>query len=400
MHYPSSSRHDAELVELIVSRVQTLLDYKDLFITQFPVGLDSHVEKVIGCIANNSTKVCMIGIWGMGGSGKTTIAEAIYNRLYHTFIGKSFIHNIREDCDGLSGGHIHLQENLLYDVLKSNLEVKNVGMGRTLIKNRFCPKKLLIVLDDVNEFGQLQNLCGNREWFGQGTVIIITTRDVHLLKLLKVNYVYETDGMNENDSLELFGWHAFRGEKPIQDFNEVARNVVGYCGGLPLALSVLGSYLSQRTGEEWKSVLSKLKRFPIDEVQSKLKISFDCLRDDLEKEIFLNVCCFFIGKERGYVTQILNGCGLHADIGITVLIERGLIKVERNNKLEMHALLRDMGREIIRQSWPKEPEKRSQLWFQDDVIHVLKENTVRTFSTYDFETYFESVFFFKCKMCC
>jgi len=57
-----------------------------LFITQYPVGLESPVEDVIKCIENQSTKVCMIGIWGMGGSGKTTIAKTIYNRIYHQFI--------------------------------------------------------------------------------------------------------------------------------------------------------------------------------------------------------------------------------------------------------------------------------------------------------------------------
>jgi len=342
---------------------------------------------VIGCIENHSTNVCKIGIWGMGGSGKTTIAKAIYNRIYRTFMGKSFIENIRGICNLILRTHLDLQESLLYDVLKSKLKVKSVGMGRTMIENGLSGKKLLIVLDDVDEFSQLENLCGNREWFGQGTVIIITTRDVGLLKRLEVNYVYKTNDMNENESLELFSWHAFREEKPIKDFNEVARNVVGYCGGLPLALEVLGSYvsevigsyLSERTKKEGKSVLPKLKKVPIHKVQEKLKISFDCLLGYMEKEIFLHVCCFFIGKERGYVTEILNGCGLQADIGIKILIERGLIKVERNNKLEMHPLLRDMGREIIRQSWPEEPGKRSRLWFQDDVKHVLKENTVRTF---------------------
>jgi len=117
----------------------------------------------------------------------------------------------------------------------------------------------------------------------------------------------------------------------------------------------------------------------MDEVQEILRISFDGLWNDTEKDIFLDLCCFFIGKERGYVIEILNGCGLHADIGIRVLIERGLIKVKRNNKLAMHPLLRDMGREIIRQSSPEEPGKRSRLWFQDNVKDVLKENSARTF---------------------
>ncbi|XP_068478249.1 disease resistance protein RUN1-like isoform X2 [Phaseolus vulgaris] len=170
-------------------------------------------------------------------------------------------------------------------------------------------------------------------------------------------------------------WHAFREAKPREDFNELARDAVAYCGGLPLALEVLGSYLCKRSENEWRSVLSKLKVIPNTQVQNKLRISFDGLRDDMEKDIFLDVCCFFIGKERGYVTEILNGCGLHADIGITILIERGLIKIEKNNKLGMHHLLRDMGREIVRQSSTMQPGKRSRLWLSKDVIDVLTKNT-------------------------
>ena len=52
--------------------------------------------------------------------------------------------------------------------------------------------------------------------------------------------------MDENKSLELFSWHAFGEAKPTEEFDELARNVVAYCGGLPLALEVLGSYLNER----------------------------------------------------------------------------------------------------------------------------------------------------------
>ncbi|XP_027907357.1 TMV resistance protein N-like isoform X2 [Vigna unguiculata] len=363
-------RHDAQLVDVIVSRVQTLLDYAELGITRFPVGLQSQVEKVIECIENHSTKVCVIGIWGMGGSGKTTIAKAIYNRIYRLFIGKCFIENIEEVRNRVYRTNVHLQEKLINNVLKSEVVVTGLGMGKLVIKTELSRKKLLIVLDDVNKFGQLKHLCGNPEWFGQGTVIIITTRDVSLLNRLKVNYVYQMNGMNDNDSLELLSWHAFGEEKPRKELNELARNIVAYCGGLPLALKVFGGM----TMKEWESVSSKLPVIPFAQVKEKLKISFDGL-GDMEKDIFLDVCCFFIGKERGYVTEILNGCGLHATIGITTLIERNLIKVERNNKLEMHPLFRDMGREIIFRRWPEEPGKRSRLWFHEDVKDVLEKNT-------------------------
>jgi len=139
----------------------------------------------------------------------------------------------------------------------------------------FLEKKLLIVLDDENEFKQLQYLYGNYEWVGQGSVIIITTRDVRLLNLLEVNYAFKMDDMNENESLELFSLHAFGEAKPRKELNELARNIVAYCGGLPLALEVLGSYLCGRTKEHWKSVFSKLKIIPNYEVLYHLQASFD-----------------------------------------------------------------------------------------------------------------------------
>ena len=364
----------------IVNRVLTLLYYEVLSITEYPIGLESRAQEVIGLAETRSNQVCMIGIWGMGGSGKTTVAKAIYNRIHHRFMHKSFIENIRENCERHGRKYVPSQEKLLSDVLKTKVEIYSDGMGRTMIERRLAGKKALIVLDDVDEYNQLKAVCGNRKWIGEGSVIIVTTRDVGLLTRLEVDYVYEMDKMDEDESLQLFSYHCFRDVKPIEDFRELAKKVVRYCGGLPLALEVLGSYLFDKTSKRvWEGVLSKVEKIPDYQVQGKLRISHDSLSNDMEKDIFLDVCCFFIGKERGYVTEILNGCGLHADIGIKVLIECGLIKVESKNKLGMHPLLRDMGREIIRQCSPKEPGKRSRLWFRDDVKDVLNESAVRIF---------------------
>jgi len=62
---------------------------------------------------------------------------------------------------------------------------------------------------------------------------------------------------------------------------------------------------------------------------------------------------------RADVTAIHNGCGLHADIRIAVLIKHNLVIVEKNNKLQMHDLLRDMGRGIVGEGSAKEPSKHS-----------------------------------------
>ena len=125
--------------------------------------------------------------------------------------------------------------------------------------------------------------------------------------------------------------------------------------------------------------MDSLKEIPNHQIHKKLRISFDGLSNDLEKNIFLDICCFFIGKDRNYATQILNGCGLHAGIGISRLIELSLLRVDKNNKLDMHNLIRDMGREIVREESPDEPGNRSRLWLRDNVIDVLRNHRVRIF---------------------
>ncbi|WJX91838.1 hypothetical protein P8452_73559 [Trifolium repens] len=354
---------EVELISRIVEDILRKLDSRLSNITEYPVGLDTRVQQVIQFIENQSSKVCLIGIWGMGGSGKTTTARAIYNQFHCKFVDHSFIENIREVCEKENKGIIHLQQQqLLSNVLKT-------------IEKRFMGKRALIVLDDVSTFEQVEALCGNRKCFCSGSVLIVTSRDVHILRKLKVDYIYSIKEMDEIKSLELFSWHAFREPSPKHDFRELSSSIVAYCRGLPLALEVIGSYLRDRTIQEWISVLSKLERIPDDQVHEKLRISYDGLKKDTEKDIFLDICCFFIGKDRAYVSEIIDGCDLFAGIGITVLIERSLLKVEKNNKLGMHGLLRDMGREIVRERSIKLPGKRSRLWFHKDAHKVLTENS-------------------------
>ncbi|GAU30757.1 hypothetical protein TSUD_354820 [Trifolium subterraneum] len=375
--FQSTTRPESELLQKIVKHILSVTSIQFLSITEYPVGLDSRVQQIINFIDDQSSKVCMIGIWGMGGSGKTTTAKAIYNQIHRRFERRtSFIESIREVCDNNSKGIIELQEQLLSDLLRIKDKIHSIALGITKIEKRLRAQKAFVVLDDVTNTEQLKSLCANRKLFGSGSVLIITTRDSHLLKSLGADHVFTMTEMDENQSLELFSWHAFRQPSPTEEFCELSRNVVAYCGGLPLALEVLGSYLFERTEQEWRSALSKLEKIPNNKVQQKLRISYDGLEDNMEKDIFLDICCFFIGKNRADVTEILNGCGFHAHIGIAVLIERSLVKVEKNNKLQMHDLLRDMGRAIVGESSPKEPTKHSRLWFCEDVIDVLSKNAM------------------------
>ena len=67
------------------------------------------------------------------------------------------------------------------DVLKRKEKICSIGLGASKIESRLREKRALVVLDDVTTFDQLKSLCGNPKLFGPGSVLIVTTRDPHLL---------------------------------------------------------------------------------------------------------------------------------------------------------------------------------------------------------------------------
>ncbi|KAG6625134.1 hypothetical protein CIPAW_16G075300 [Carya illinoinensis] len=315
----------------------------------------------------------MIGIYGTGGIGKTTIAKAVFNSIGQRFEARCFLANVRE-ISSREDGLVKLQEKLLRELLGNfgSFNISSVG-GTNVIKLGLCFKRVLLILDDVNESRQLKELAGNNNWFGPGSRILITTRDQHLLTYHQVDSMYEVQGLDDNQAIQLFSWQAFKRDKPVESYVKLTNCIIGYAKGLPLALIVLGSDLCGRSIQEWKSALEMYERSPHKDIYEILKISYDGL-DDNEKDIFLDIACFFKGNSIEYVTKILNSCRFSSSIGIARLQDKCLINI-RDQCVEMHDLLQEMGKEIVRQESSKEAGKRSRLWFHEDVCHVLEENT-------------------------
>ncbi|KAG6670770.1 hypothetical protein I3843_Q038500 [Carya illinoinensis] len=379
--FPSANfRDESECIQKIVEQVSSKLPNRTrLYVADYPVGLESRAEDIINTLLGieiiNETR--MIGIFGIGGIGKTTTAKEVYNRIANKFEGSCFLANVRENSNPDKGGQVKLQEKILSDILRVDpkVEVNDVDQGIILIQEKLCCKKILLILDDVNDLDQLKYLSGRSNWFGLGSRIIITTRDAHLLVQLDFGNwkTYSMNTLDPKDALKLFSWHAFKRDQPDNDFVELTKLAMQYAGGLPLALIVVGSYLRGRDVRFWESELKKYKRIPNKKIYDILKISFDGL-EDLEQNIFLDIACFFKGHEREYVTKILDSCGFFPDAGIEVLKDKCLITIDQFDRLWMHDLLEDMGKEIVRQESPKEPGKRSRLWFYEDVREVLEKN--------------------------
>jgi hypothetical protein len=353
-----------------------------LDIAKHPISIDYRIEKMKALLNLGTSDVHIVGIYGMGGIGKTTLAKAIYNQIYNGFEGSSCLLNIKEISEQ-PNGLVHLQEQLLFDVLKiKNLKIANVDRGINLIKERFHCKRVLVILDDVDHLKQLNSLAGSSEWFGPGSRVILTTRDEHLLTELGVHRKYKVEELNREESLQLFSWHAFRMAHPIEDYQELSIGVVNYAGGLPLALEILGSYLSGRSIIEWKNALEKCQKFPHHQIQKILRMSFDSLDDDTVKNTFLDIACFFVGMDKDYAIKIFDGCGFFPEIGINILIQRSLVTINGKNELRMHDLIRDMGREIVRERSSNDLGKSSRLWFHDDVLYLLNKQMVRSIIIY------------------
>ncbi|KAM7462120.1 hypothetical protein LguiA_030241 [Lonicera macranthoides] len=366
--------HESKFIKKIVEKVQGEVNQTYMNVAMHPVGIDSRVAYVNSLLNFESDSIRIVGIYGMGGIGKSTIAKAIYNRSYRLFEGCCFIANVRE-VSKQSNGLVHIQEQILSETLmEKNFKVGNVDRGMVLMKERLRSKRVLIVLDDVDKVSQLRALAGQNDWFGPRSRIIITTRDEHLLSQAEVLWRYEVDKLNEEESLELFNLHAFKTTNVPDDYLELSKGIIAYLGGLPLALEVFGGHLAGRQREQWESAFKRLQQIPENQIQEQLKISFDGLDDDV-KGIFLHIACFFVGMENNLARIILNGCGFYSEFGINVLRERCLLKVEgMNNELIMHNLVRDMGRAIVHEESPQKLGMRSRLWFHEDVDYVLQNN--------------------------
>ncbi|XP_073263020.1 disease resistance protein Roq1-like isoform X2 [Populus alba] len=264
--------------------------------------------------------------------------------------------------DMANGSEAKFIEEIIKDVL-NNLEHKylyvpehldgaNINCddrGKFLIKERLCRKRVLVVADDVALQDQLNALMGDRSWFGPGSRVIITTRDSSVL--LKADQTYQIKEVEPDEALQLFSWHAFKDTKPAEEYIELSKKAVDYCGGLPLALTVIGARLSGKNRGRWESEIDYLSINPNQDIQGKLLTSFDAL----------DIACFSIDRKKEYVAKVLGArCRCNPEVVLETLRERSLIKV-LGETVTMHDLLRDMGREVVRESFPLLLGKRTKV---------------------------------------
>ncbi|OWM90819.1 hypothetical protein CDL15_Pgr011579 [Punica granatum] len=365
MDYPGYGEVSKEVVREILIKLQV----KHKVVEGPLIGMDDHVDATRKLLHIGSADVRFVVIHGSGGVGKTTLAKVIFNQLCDSrdsFHHCCFLGNVRETAK--RNGLVHLQNMLLREFNPRMREISDIDSGIKTIKDSVMNKKVLIILDDLDEHEQIENLAGDPTWFGLGSRIIVTTRNRSCILGRPGVLVYCMSVMSFGHALQLFSKHAFKMDSPPIECLQISKEVVAACGRLPLALEVMGSYLHHVDKDQWKSKIDVIASH--NDVQKKLMISFEAL-DPRTKEIFLDIVCFFVDRETMNAKYMWEACDFQPEEGVERLKSMSLIKISEKSTFWMHDLIRDLGREIIIQENLKRPERRSRLWSTKQVKHVL-----------------------------
>ncbi|KAK7401098.1 hypothetical protein VNO78_12412 [Psophocarpus tetragonolobus] len=253
------NRSESELLKDIVGDVLRKLTPSYPSQLKGLVGIEDNYEKVQHLLKIGSSEVVTIGIWGMGGMGKTTLATAFYAKLSHEFEASCFLINVRENS------YRHGLEALRHKLFSELFQNENHYYDAPFLVPQFfmhrlgC-KKVLIVLDDVATSGQLEYLIKDYVLLGQGSRVIVTTRNKQIFG--PDDEVYEVRELSFHHSIQLFCLSAFGEKQPKHGYEDLSRCAISYCKGIPLALKVLGAGFRARSKEAWGSELRKLHKIP------------------------------------------------------------------------------------------------------------------------------------------
>ncbi|CAN1304631.1 Disease resistance protein L6 [Linum perenne] len=182
------------VIDEIFSKVELHLRSNYTLVTEELVGIDFHMQEVMRLLNLDSGDGKIVGIHGIGGIGKTTIAKAVYDSICTSFNRCCFIENIRElllKNDGV----VALQNKVISRILRDDVQVKDASEGVNIIRQRVCKYKVLVVLDDVGDRFEFDQILGKLGSFNSESRFIITTRS--LIKVDERNQFWMHDHLRD-----------------------------------------------------------------------------------------------------------------------------------------------------------------------------------------------------------
>ncbi|XP_058215819.1 putative disease resistance RPP13-like protein 1 [Rhododendron vialii] len=328
-------------------------------------GRDNDKKVIIELLLSDQSgtnKVGVVPIVGMGGVGKTTLAQMVYNdeMVDKHFEMKAWV------CVSEVFDIVGVTKAILEFVTKRSCEFKALAQVQDELKKALAGKKFLIVLDDVwnknhSDWSSLKSPFNDG---ALGSKVIVTTRNRDVANTMAGanRYDHFLTELLEDDCWSVFVQHAFedRSMATNQNLVSIGREIIKKCKGLPLAVRTLGGLLRCKLTEvEWKGVLNS-KMWELSDEESHilpaLRLSYYHLPSylkkcfsycsilpkdyEFEKEelVYLWMAEGLIPKQKGQKEMEDLGCEYFQE-----LLSRSFFQLSRSSELfVMHDLINDL----------------------------------------------------------
>ncbi|XP_027181794.1 disease resistance protein RGA2-like [Coffea eugenioides] len=334
------------------------------------LGRDEEKDKIVKILVNqfrDNENVSVLPIVGVGGLGKTTLAQLVFNdeRIAKHFELKLWVW-VSEDFDVK-----RIIKALIESAKGTSAEASDLDPLQRKLQELLRGKRYLIVLDDVwNENSQeWEDLKSVLAYGSSGSSIAVTTRKQKVAEIMHPLDTHYLSSLSDDQCWSLFRQQAFDCQEKEEILEAVGKEIVKKCGGVPLAAKALGGFLRFKSEAEWNSVkCSELWNLPEGETRILPALRLSYLNLPVELRGCFAYCAVFpkgseIEKQEvihlwmanGLITS--NGTMEVEDVGDAVLTElhyRSLFQAVRKDKFghvltfEMHDLIHDLAQSVMK----------------------------------------------------
>jgi hypothetical protein len=362
-----TDKNDLELSENTGGRTRTTISRvptTSLVNEGCTYGRDEDKKAIVKLLLSGESsdaQLSVIPILGMGGLGKTTLAQLVYNDddVSCYFDLKAWV-CVSEDFD-----IVRVTKVILQSVTSETCDVKDLNLLQVKLKEKLSGKKFLLVLDDVwnEDYDDWTKLRSPFEFGALGSKIIVTTRNDGVSSTMGTTPAYKLKELPKDACLHVFTQHALGATDFIAhpELEEIGREILDKCKGSPLAAKVLGGLLrTKHDRDEWKHVLNS-KIWDIPEEKSSifpiLKLSYQYLPSHL-KRCF--AYCSLFPKDYEFEEKEL----------VLLWMAEGLVQETERNK-SMEELGGEYFHDLFRRSFFQLSNNNESLFVMHDLLNDL-----------------------------
>jgi hypothetical protein len=291
------------------------------------VGLDRRVEKVMDCLNSgfNDNAVSVVGIYGVPGIGKSTLANRVSRFGGSIEFGKCcFLDKVSEYAS--EHGLVLLKQFLLFEISGHD----NITM--------LDQKKIFLILEDIHDPKVLNVILELTTLFGYGSRVVITTQDKYLLHNCGIKRIYEVERLDNNEARQFLCLKVRNSVKFDLSYYSILERAAAYASGHPFILEAIGSHLSGKGVEECEKALDQYEMIQNHEIQEILQVSYNAL-GEFHQKMLSHIEIHHKERDLSQVEKnLFTIYGNCPKKDIRVLIDKGFLKINERRLVTLHCL--------------------------------------------------------------